>query len=187
MQPGCELVWLGEAMRLFANVSVWRGFLTFWRDQRASVSVDFVVSIPILLAVLVFTTEYGRVLQMRTVLDNAVSDATRYLARAPLNETGTGFSPAIITVAEGLITSRVNSNHINIGTPVISDLTGQTSSQDYRTISLTAAVGVETPALSVLALAAAEPTIEQEGGAVAISDVQGFVLVSSDTARYFGR
>lgn len=171
-----------SAIRLIA-----RRICAFWRDQRASVSVDFVVSIPILLAVLVFTTEYGRVLQMRTVLDNAVSDATRYLARAPLNEEGDGYSPEVISVAERLITSRVNSNQINIGSPVIDDLTGQTSSLDYRTVSLSAAVGVVTPALSVLALAAVEPKIEQEGGAVRISEVEGFVLVSSDTARYFGR
>lgn len=164
-----------------------RRFCAFLHDRRASVSVDFVVSIPILLAVLVFTTEYGRVLQMRTVLDNAVSDATRYLARAPLNDEGTGYSPEIIVVAERLITSRVNSNQINIGSPVIDDLTGQTSSLEYRTVSLSAAVGVVTPALSVLALAAVEPKIEQEGGAIRISDVEGFVLIASDTARYFGR
>lgn len=174
-------------MRIFAVRSILRGVRAFLTDQRASVSVDFVVSIPILLAVLVFTSEYGRVLQMRTVLDNAVSDATRYLARAPLNEAGDGYSAEIITVAERLITSRVNSNQINIGTPVILDLTARTSSRDYRAVSLSAAVGVETPALSVLALAAADPKIEQEGGAVAISDVEGFVLVATDTARYFGR
>lgn len=159
----------------------------FLNDRRASVSVDFVVSIPILLAVLVFTTEYGRVLQMRTVLDNAVSDATRYLARAPLNDEGTGYSPQIVEFAQSLITNRVNSNQINVGTPVISDLTARTSSTEYRTVSLSAAVGVVTPALSVLALAAVEPKIEQEGGAIPISEVEGFVLVASETARYFGR
>ena len=174
-------------MRVPAIRHVMRAVRAFGHDSRASVSVDFVVSIPILLAVLVFTTEYGRVLQMRTVLDNAVSDATRYLARAPLNEDGTGYTAAVIDVAEGLITSRVNSNQINIGTPVIIDQTGQTSSADYRTVSLTAAVGVVTPALSVLALAAAEPKISQEGGDVKLSEVEGFVLISSDTARYFGR
>lgn len=174
-------------MLFFAIRSMLRGACALWRDERASVSVDFVVSIPILLAVLVFTTEYGRVLQMRTVLDNAVSDATRYLARAPLNGAGTGYSPEVIAIARRLITSRVNSNQINIGTPVITDLTARTSSRDYRTVSLSAAVGVATPALSVLALAAVEPKIEQKDGPIAISDVEGFVLVSTDTARYFGR
>lgn len=174
-------------MRNFAIRLIVRGARTFLKDQRASVSVDFVVSIPILLAVLVFTTEYGRVLQMRTVLDNAVSDATRYLARAPLNVNGDGYSPEIIAIARQLITSRVNSDQINIGVPLISDLTAQTSSADYRTVSISAAIGVETPALSVLALAAVEPQIEQEDGDVAIRDVEGFVLVSTDTARYFGR
>lgn len=174
-------------MRFSAIRSTVRYARKFLRDERASVSVDFVVSIPILLAVLVFTAEYGRVLQMRTVLDNAVSDATRYLARAPLNDAGNGYSPEIIAIAQRLITSRVNSNQINVGAPVISDLTERTSSADYRTVSLSAAVGVVTPALSVLALAAVDPKIEQEDGPIAISDVEGFILVSTDTARYFGR
>ena len=175
-------------MRISAIRSIMRGAHAFVKDRRASVSVDFVVSFPILLAVLVFTTEYGRVLQMRTVLDNAVSDATRYLARAPLNEQGTGYSPEILDFAEQMISLRVNSDQINIGTPVIADLTDRTSSRDYRTVSLSAAVGVETPALSVLALAAVEPRIEKDdGSSVRIKDVEGFVLVSSNTARYFGR
>ncbi|MGB0505170.1 MAG: TadE/TadG family type IV pilus assembly protein [Pikeienuella sp.] len=160
----------------------------FASDARASVSVDFVVSIPILLAVLVFTTEYGRVLQMRTVLDNAVADATRYLARAPLNELENGFPPSVIAVAEGLITSRVNTDLVAIGAPDIEDQTVQTSSSDFRTVSLSAAVGVSTPALSILALAGPEATITNSSGEeISLSDIEGFVLISSDTARYFGR
>lgn len=173
-------------MRVIA-ATVWRSLCAFLSDRRASVSVDFVVSIPILLGVLVFTSEYGRILQMRTILDNAVSDATRYLARAPLNNEGTGYSEQVISVAEGLITSRVRGLHVNIGTPVIADLTNRTSSTDYRTVSLSAAIGVETPALSVLALAAADAKIEQDEGDILVRDVEGFVLVSTDTARYFGR
>ena len=150
-------------------------------------SVAFVGSSPILLGGLVSTTEYGRVLQMRTVLANSGSDATRYLARAPLNAEGNGYSPEVIRFAQALITSRINTNDINVGLPVISDLTARTSSREYRTVSLSAAVGVVTPALSVLALAAVEPEIQQEGGAIPISEVEGFVLVATETARYFGR
>ena len=69
----------------------------FVKDDRASVSVDFVVAIPILLAVLVFTSEYGRVLQMRSVLDNAVADATRYLARAP-RDGNNNYPPEVIAM-----------------------------------------------------------------------------------------
>jgi Flp pilus assembly protein TadG len=148
-----RLCLLGAAMRFFAIGPIVRGAREFLKDQRASVSVDFVVSIPILpavLAVLVFTSEYGRVLQMRTVLDNAVSDATRDLARAPLNVNGDGYEAEIIVIARRLITSRINSNHINIGSPVITDQTARTSSVDYRTVSLSVAVGVVTSALSVL-------------------------------------
>jgi Flp pilus assembly protein TadG len=164
------------------------GARRFLSDARASVSVDFVVSIPILLAVLVFTTEYGRVLQMRTVLDNAVADATRYLARAPLNDEEDGFSTSVIAVAEGLITSRVNTDLVAISAPEIEDQTVQTSSADFRIVSLSAAVGVSTPALSILALAGPTATITSSTGEViSLSDIEGFVLVSSDTARYFGR
>ena len=161
-----------------------RSFLT---DRRASVSVDFVVSIPILLGVLVFTTEYGRILQMRTILDNAVADATRYLSRVPLNDAGTGFSDQSIAIANVLITERVNSEFVNIGAPVVVDVTGQTSSATYRTVTLSAAVGVATPALSVLALAASDGKVIQESGDVSLRDLEGFVLVASDTARHFGR
>ena len=81
------------------------------KDDRASVSVDFVVAIPILLAVLVFTSEYGRVLQMRTVLDNAVSDATRYLARAPIDDNTGQFPDDVVTIARQFITERINVQH----------------------------------------------------------------------------
>lgn len=164
------------------------GARRFASDTRASVSVDFVVSIPILLAVLVFTTEYGRVLQMRTVLDNAVADASRYLARAPLNDEENGFPSSVIAVAETLITSRVNTDLVAISAPEIVDQTSQTSSSDFRTVSLSAAVGVSTPALSILALAGPNATITNSSGeTISLSDLEGFVLVSSNTARYFGR
>jgi len=164
----------------------------FARDDKASVSVDFVVAIPILLAVLVFTTEYGRVLQMRTVLDNAVSDATRYLARAP--KTGDAFPPEVVAVAEQIIRQRVNVNHIAIRQPIFDPVTASTAVR-YETVSLTVSIGIETPAISVIALASygdSNPTIsgtDDSGTAyeIAYRDIEGFVLTSTDTARHFGR
>ncbi len=146
-------------------------------DRRGSVSVDFIVSIPILLAVLVLTSEYGRVLQVRSTLDNAVSDATRYLARVPLQADGASYDPAIVAIAEDLIRRRINSEFIAIGTPRITAVDG------YQTIELAAAVGVLTPALQVLGVGSPNITIDGKP----LEDVEGLVLTSTDTARYFGR
>lgn len=179
-------MWLDAAVTFLK-----RRFAVFARDDAAAVSVDFVVAIPILLAVLVFTSEYGRVLQMRSVLDNAVSDATRFLARAP--HTNEVFPSDIVAVAEQIIKQRVNVQHIAIGAPSISQVS--TGSSQYDTVSLTVSIGVETPAISVIALVAygePDPKLSgvDENGAnyeIAYRDIEGFVLTSTDTARHFGR
>jgi len=163
-------------------------------DDRASVSVDFVVAIPILLAVLVFTSEYGRVLQMRTVLDNAVADAARYLARAPKDDATDQFPPDVIAIAEQIILSRVNVEHIAIGAPVVEEVPSN-STIPYETVSLTVSIGVATPAISVIALASYgenAPTItaqDPSGAAyeIAYRDIEGFILTSTDKARHFGQ
>ncbi len=174
-------------------VSFLKGQLAgFVKNDRASVSVDFVVAIPILLAVLVFTSEYGRVLQMRSVLDNAVSDATRYLARAP--KVDDAFPPNVVAVAEQIITQRINVEHIAIAAPV----NGQVSTSattSYDTVSLTVSVGIETPAISVISLIAygeKDPkisTTDASGNSyeIAYRDIEGFVLTATDTARHFGQ
>ncbi len=169
----------------------WVGFI---KDDRASVSVDFVVAIPILLAVLVFTSEYGRVLQMRSVLDNAVSDATRYLARAPRDDDTGVYPPEVIAVAEQIITQRINVEHIAIGAPVSGEV-GTSANPDYKTVSLSVSIGVETPAISVISLIAygeKEPKIsgtDPSGNSyeIAYKDIEGFVLTATDKARYFGQ
>ena len=180
-------MWLNAAVTFMKD-----RLAAFARSETAAVSVDFVVAIPILLAVLVFTSEYGRVLQMRSVLDNAVSDATRYLARAP--NTNEVFPPEVIAVAEQIIRQRVNVNHIAIGAPDFGQADASATSQ-YQTVSLTVSIGVETPAIAVIALASYgsnDPKLSgtDESGTdyeLAYRDIEGFVLTSSDTARYFGR
>lgn len=178
-------------MLFYAAVTFLKGrWVGFIKDDRASVSVDFVVAIPILLAVLVFTSEYGRVLQMRTVLDNAVSDATRYLARAEWDD-NKAYPPEVIAVAEQIITQRINVQHIAIGAPFPDKIPGT----DDDTVSLTVSIGVETPAISVISLIAygeKDPTITVDGGSgpdyeIAYKDIEGFVLTATETARYFGK
>ena len=164
-------------MRWVNNFGCLKALKAWLSDRRGTVSVDFIVSIPILLAVLVLTSEYGRVLQARSTLDNAVADATRYLARVQRPVDSVTFDPAIIDIAEGLIRSRMNTRYIVIGTPNIDE------SGVFSTIELSAAVGVITPALQVLGVGS--PSITLDGKP--LKDVQGLILTSTDTARYFGR
>lgn len=180
-------MWLDAAVTFLK-----RRLAVFVRNDSAAVSVDFVVAIPVLLAVLVFTSEYGRVLQMRSVLDNAVSDATRYLARAPRTN---GVYPAdIIAVAEQIIRQRVNVNHIAIGAPSPGSAIAS-ALNPFETVSLTVSVGVETPAISIIALASYGSDDPKLSGTdafgadyeIAYRDIEGFILTSTDTARYFGR
>lgn len=182
-------------MLFYAAVTFLKGRLVgFVKDDRASVSVDFVVAIPILLAVLVFTTEYGRVLQMRSVLDNAVSDATRYLARAPRDDCA--YPADVIDVAEQIITQRLNVNHIAIDNPDCTNPPTTANIPDYQAVSLTVSIGVETPAISVISLLSygeQDPkiSIKDENGdtsyEIAYKDIEGFILTATDTARYFGQ
>lgn len=184
-------------MWFYAAVTLMRDRLAgFAKDDRASVSVDFVVAIPILLAVLVFTSEYGRVLQMRTVLDNAVSDATRYLARAPRGE-NCAYPAEVTNVAKQLISQRINVKHMAIGNPQCPDLS-TSANPDYKAVSLTVSIGVETPAISVISLIAygeKEPKVvvedsfegSNDGYEIAYRDIEGFVLTATETARHFGQ
>lgn len=182
-------MWFSAAVT-FANGHLAR----FVKDDRASVSVDFVVAIPILLAVLVFTTEYGRVLQMRTVLDNAVSDATRYLARAPRGE-NCAYPADVTAIAKQIISQRINVNHIAIGNPECPELPTAANIDNYEAVSLTASIGVETPAISVISLIAygeKDPKLsgtDASGSAyeIAYRDIEGFILTATDTARHFGQ
>jgi len=171
-----------------------RRLLALTRDEGAAVSVDFVVAIPILLAVLVFTAEYGRVLQVRSVLDNAVSDSVRYLARVP-HDGNCVYDQSVIDVAEQFITSRVPVSAIAIGSPSCEDKTADSGIAGFETVSLSVSVGVETPALSVIALAnyssnESEITAEAPDGGqytIALNELEGFVLTATDSARYFGQ
>ena len=160
------------------GVAIWGRLKAFASDRRASVTVDFIVSIPILLGVLVLTSEYGRLLQMRSTLDNAVADATRYLSRVPLDPGGTGFNQNVVDVAEGLITSRVNTPYLAISAPEIGSAGG------YTTIRISAAAGVASPALGLLSIG--NPELKS-GAGLELRDVQGIVVTASETLRHFGR
>lgn len=154
----------------------------FFVDRSASVTVDFVISIPILLAVLVLTSEYGRVLQMRATLDNAVADAARYLSRAPFDETGAAFPPDVVGIADRLITSRLNTPYVAISAPVIGS--ANNGAGGFTTVGLSAAAGVASPILGLFTLGGGP---RQTADGLALKDVEGLVVTSTDTVRYFGR
>lgn len=55
----------------------------FYADRSGSASVEFIVSLPLLIGVLVLSAEYGRAMLAREALDSATSAAVRLLGRSP--------------------------------------------------------------------------------------------------------
>lgn len=156
---------------------LWQRACAFATDRSASVTVDFIVSIPILLGVLVLTTEYGKILNTRTVLDNAVADATRYLTRAPRDASG-DFYPASVQFAQEIVRNRFSTDLVAVSAPAITTVDG------FDVVTLEAAVGVASPALGVLSLAS--PGGKLSDG-TPLNEIEGFVIVAGETFRYFGR
>lgn len=151
----------------------------FVRDRGGSITVDFVVSIPILIGVLVLTSEYGKLLQTRTILDNAVADATRYLARMPLDESTNFFYPNSITQAEALIRDRLDVEQVTVAQPAL------LQNGDVRWVSITADAMVDVPALSLLNLATTEEIKLADG--TSLRERRLFPISSQEAFRHFGR
>jgi Flp pilus assembly protein TadG len=81
----------------------------FKRDTSGTVTVEFVITLPFLIGVLAFASQYGQAMQVRNALDIATRDAARYMARAPLNGTGSTIDPIFIANAQTLINRRLGS------------------------------------------------------------------------------
>lgn len=64
-------------------VELLQGLRDFANDETGSASVEFVVNMPLLFAVMAMSFEYSRAYEIREALDSGVRDATRLLARAP--------------------------------------------------------------------------------------------------------
>lgn len=168
---------MAVAMRVMSGVR--RAFGRFAGDRRASVSVDFIVSLPILLAVLVLISEYGRVLQMRNAMDNAVADAARYLSRIELEPGGDSFPPGAADIAKGLIRSRLATDVYAISDPVVFDSNG------FRMVGISAAAGVRSPALGLLGFAG--PSSRQLESGLNLREIEGLIVTAEESVRYFGR
>ena len=60
---------------------------TLFKDNSGSMTVEFVATLPLLLAALLFSFEFGRALWAYDVVSRDVRDAVRYLSRAPAANT----------------------------------------------------------------------------------------------------
>jgi len=79
----------------------------FLCDKAGSVTVEFVIALPILLMILAFSVQYGNALKVRNNLDVASRDAARYLARAPLNAAATDVDVFFKNKARQIVSARV--------------------------------------------------------------------------------
>lgn len=160
--------------------------LALARDRRGSNTVEFVISIPILLAVLVLSTEYGKVLHRRTVLDGAVADAARYLSRVPFDPDlpEDNFPTEAVQEAHNIIRFRFHPEErgdIEIGEYEIESRTLD-SGVEIEFVRLSATKVISSPALSVLNIARPETT-KVNGRDVS----SGITIDASETYRYYGR
>lgn len=161
--------------------------LDFARDRRGSNTVEFVISVPILLAVLVLSTEYGKILHKRTVLDSAVADATRYLTRVPFvdpeQETPV-FPSSAVAYAENIIAARVESDDGDISVvvePYVVEDLAVSGGNEITIVTMRASAVIPSPALSVLNIA--RPNTTTVNG----RDVsRGITIESRETYRHFG-
>lgn len=80
---------------------------TFLGDARGAITVEFVVTLPILLAALGFAEQYGHAMRVRNSMDVAARDAARFLSRAPIDETTGQVPDVFVCTAEAIITTRL--------------------------------------------------------------------------------
>jgi len=116
----------------------------FFKDSSGSVTVEFVIAMPILLAVLAFAVQYGNALKVRNSLDFSARDAARYLARAPLNAEQTDVDQIFKDRARLIIANRVETSK--------SRITTFSSVTDSTTASIDVTVDVPFPLLKWIGL-----------------------------------
>ena len=142
---------------------IWKNFRALLSDEDGTAGLEFVTTSPLLLGVLVFTAEYGQALRARLVLDRAVQDAARYLARAPADKgpvDGSGnptivFYNQILNTAEALIEQRVNGGVSFVATTTTVDSVN--FREPYYVIEVQASTTVDLPLLSLINLFSPPP------------------------------
>lgn len=85
----------------------------FARDERATATVEFVIALPLLLAMMVFAVQYGNAIRVKNSLDSATRDAARFLARTPISSDGS-MDVYFQNRALSLVTNQINQKANNI-------------------------------------------------------------------------
>jgi Flp pilus assembly protein TadG len=141
----------------------------FGAEPDGAVTVEFVIAVPLLLAVLAFAVQYGYAMQVRNALDVAVRDAARYMSRAPID-------PATSLVDAGFLTKATELVQTRIGA------TAQISVDDLRITASTAAIKatatVSLPLLEVLVFVTGTPGFSQ----IAMVSCEGWAIPESRDA-----
>lgn len=125
--------------RLFRSI-----FRRFLEDNRGSSTVEFVIALPILLAILAFAVQYGNALKVRNNLDIASRDAARYLARAPLNAGGTDVDTIFKNRAKTIVEDRIDTTK--------STLASFAATSDSNAVTVNVTINVPFPLLTWIGL-----------------------------------
>lgn len=80
-------------------ISLARPIKKFGRSNSGSMTVEFVATLPMILAALAFIFEFGRAIWAHQVITKGVRDASRFISRAPITA---GNEAAIKAQAENL-------------------------------------------------------------------------------------
>lgn len=123
----------------------------FLRDESAAAGLEFVTTLPLLVGTMVFTSEYGRALQVRMVLDSATQDVARFLARSPGFDDGSGnlvIEPPFLTAAQSMMESRMNGGvDMSVDVATVDATSFRT---DYHVVEVTTTVRISMPLLTFI-------------------------------------
>lgn len=160
-------------------------FIRFIADERGSAAMEFVVTLPLLLVILVLAYEYGEAFATREALDSSVRDATRYLARSPAadgvnndNEQVPEIQLFFINNAIELISARTGypTSDITFSHSVTPNQTAENLRSPFFQVEVRARINASLPTLSIFGNwigTSAEPKT-------------GLAMEARDSARYLG-
>jgi Flp pilus assembly protein TadG len=143
---------------------------SFGRERDGAVTVEFVIAVPLLLAVLAFAVQYGFAMQVRNALDVAVRDAARYMSRAPIDPATATVDARFLDKATALVEARVGRS----AAVSVNDLR---ITADVAAIRATATVHL--PLLEALVLVTGTPDLAQ----VAMVACEGWTVPESGEVR----
>lgn len=136
------------------------GVQRFLSDDSGTAGLEFVCASPLLLGVLVFTAEYGQAMRARLMLDSAVQDAARFLARAPADrgiDDANGnptikFYNSFLMTADQTFFARMNDGDSSTGGLNIQVRTVDATNfrEPYYVIDVTGTVTIDMPLLSLI-------------------------------------